>query len=982
MRRALRKGRIAVYARPRRFGKNVRALGEGRDDGDVDEVRLRRRRCVGMFDDAIGAVLFGLIGRKVDPLDASGRFPAVVEHAHTRLEHLPLADKGRLHIAPCALREPRAVVFRTRAHRGADNRFFSARDGDVEQALRLFGLAALLALANRRADLGRRTAQRVRDNLLERFFIEFVVAREGIEAAALRDKCRCLLGKGGKGVARVERQIRLPADARACEFSRTRCVGAELGDGDDGKFKALARMNGHDADEVARRCGKSTGGFLRNLHAKPELRSDPRRSKRFLLLDALDHANSLVHVRRTCKPFGASVFEASEPSGIEQDASHDGGNACDADGIFYAGKDAQRLDQRRRRVFRTRRIGREDTNPPVERHPARDAPLFVKAGRKRDEVVRRKREQLARQHLEQRFRVLRIRDDLRKADHKLDLRGRRENRAARYDARKARLAQRVGEHVGASHRPKEDDHVGGVLPRCAKLCEALGDPLSYDEPRVIGRDPPRVGRQLHFDSRGAIAVGVLHAGLVARSGKRHERPAEHLRLTENTIDEREHVDMAAEIVGKRDAPLRIRLLHRPHMAMIDRHVGAAETVNALLRVANRAKALKALARHALDHIDLHLIGILEFIDHDELEPIRVIGRHLGMLDEHARCAGEQVVVIEKARLALPSRIRIADEIRKLDELGEMRLGEPKARLGCEGKVFLGELGGLRLVFSATEIPRRHRKCVEEPQELLARQALLPERGFKALKGLRAPFEERIARPRLLLRLGGGDGGRDGIEHVRRKAMNTPRRRRQNERRDAVRACPGARDERAHHIRDRGPCGKPARGTSVLFEQAVESARRHKVVLSTEHLFKRFVEHRPRGRLVGDFERRVDTEFERMGAQDARTGAMDGGYPSGVDEKRLVGPARRFKRTLDARLDLPRSLRGEGDGEDLADVVDEPRFERIDDALGERIRFPASGACRDRQGADEGVDAFLLSGRERHRYRILSGHESTGQYLQA
>ena len=121
--------------------------------------------------------------------------------------------------------------------------------------------------------------------------------------------------------------------------------------------------------------------------------------------------------------------------------------------------------------------------------------------------------------------------------------------------------------------------------------------------------------------------------------------------------------MASEIIGKFYEPCFVSACHRCKVPIVDRDVRPAETVDALLRIANRAQALEVLARHALDHVHLQLIGVLELVDHDQLEAVSVFGSDFGVLAEHARRHREQVIVVEHARLALAPAIRIKDTTR-------------------------------------------------------------------------------------------------------------------------------------------------------------------------------------------------------------------------------------------------------------------------------------------------------------------------------
>ena len=196
-----------------------------------------------------------------------------------------------------------------------------------------------------------------------------------------------------------------------------------------------------------------------------------------------------------------------------------------------------------------------------------------------------------------------------------------------------------------------------------KLRKTLRNPLRNRSARRIRGYTSRIGGELHLDARIRPLIGAVDATRIARCGKRHERASEHTRLTEHTVDECEHVTMASEIIGKFNKACFVSACHRCKVPIVDRDVRPAETVDALLRIANRAQALEVLARHALDHVHLQLIGVLELVDHDQLEAVSVLGSDFGVLAEHARRHREQVIVVEHARLTLAPAIRIEDTIR-------------------------------------------------------------------------------------------------------------------------------------------------------------------------------------------------------------------------------------------------------------------------------------------------------------------------------
>ena len=91
----------------------------------------------------------------------------------------------------------------------------------------------------------------------------------------------------------------------------------------------------------------------------------------------------------------------------------------------------------------------------------------------------------------------------------------------------------------------------------------------------------------------AGAIGqkrALDLGFLAPRCQRHELGAEHLRLLEDAVAQRQHVPVAAEVVGQLDDALGVAAAHILQMTAVHRHVRAAEPVDALLRVADGAHA--------------------------------------------------------------------------------------------------------------------------------------------------------------------------------------------------------------------------------------------------------------------------------------------------------------------------------------------------------------------------------------------------------
>ena len=174
------------------------------------------------------------------------------------------------------------------------------------------------------------------------------------------------------------------------------------------------------------------------------------------------------------------------------------------------------------------------------------------------------------------------------------------------------------------------------MARLAQLGEALGYAarLKGNHVRLVDSACTRVRGAQHVDATRAGQKRVFHLRFNARRGKRHKRLAEYLALFENEVHETQNVGVASEIVGQHDGHARVVFAHMLHVAVIHRNVGAAEAINTLLGIAHRAQALAMRTRHGAHHIDLQLIGVLEFIDHNELE---FIGKRLANVLVFLQC---------------------------------------------------------------------------------------------------------------------------------------------------------------------------------------------------------------------------------------------------------------------------------------------------------------------------------------------------------
>ncbi len=137
------------------------------------------------------------------------------------------------------------------------------------------------------------------------------------------------------------------------------------------------------------------------------------------------------------------------------------------------------------------------------------------------------------------------------------------------------------------------------------------------------------------------------------------------------------------------------------MARIGAHVRAAETVDALLRIAHHAQTAVVRACEAADDGQLHGVGVLELVNHDQPEAVLVAPRNLGALQRGSRLE-QQVVLVEHA-------VRQLHPIKDAHRVGGNReqhvLERPRQRkLQVEEKL-RGDGAALALLFGARTAAR-------------------------------------------------------------------------------------------------------------------------------------------------------------------------------------------------------------------------------------------------------------------------------------
>ena len=108
--------------------------------------------------------------------------------------------------------------------------------------------------------------------------------------------------------------------------------------------------------------------------------------------------------------------------------------------------------------------------------------------------------------------------------------------------------------------------------------------------------------------------------------------------------------------------------HRALLAPKHLDLRAAETVDGLLGIAHSAERAAALAGEVAHQIDLLLVGVLELVDHHQLEAPLVGTANGGVVAEGSEGQAKQVVVVEHRALGLELVEAVEDGPRQLEQL--------------------------------------------------------------------------------------------------------------------------------------------------------------------------------------------------------------------------------------------------------------------------------------------------------------------------
>ena len=111
-------------------------------------------------------------------------------------------------------------------------------------------------------------------------------------------------------------------------------------------------------------------------------------------------------------------------------------------------------------------------------------------------------------------------------------------------------------------------------------------------------------------------------------------------------------ELAGGSIGRGDRLGRRRRTHLALLAAKHLDLGTTEAIDRLLRIAHRAQRALARTRQIANQIDLHLVGILELVDHDHLKAALIGSSNSRVVAQRLVRHAQQVIVIERGLVGL------------------------------------------------------------------------------------------------------------------------------------------------------------------------------------------------------------------------------------------------------------------------------------------------------------------------------------------
>ena len=451
-------------------------------------------------------------------------------------------------------------------------------------------------------------------------------------------------------------------------------------------------MHRHDAHRAVALLVEGARGLLARQEAVEGERDGTRRIAELGL--CLGHGvECLEHVGGNGLPLGAALRQTHEPAGGVDHVAHDGGERI----ASYATKRvAQHLAGTRheRQVLQTRHIGIAH-DARIDVATRRLARLAIELGRQRQELLgaecKHRRGQQRHKALR---RIGRIGERAHQGAHRLHLGGLGKDRAACDHAVEPLVAEGLRIDIGVGHAAQQQDHAALGLPRFDERLEPLRNRTSFRLRSLLraatGNEQRLAARSLclelvlAFVARFKIQEPLHQTTGVAVKDARHI--AQHLIVAAEVAHEFD--ELAGGGIGRGDRLGRRRRTHLALLATKHLNLGASEAVDRLLRIAYGAQRALPRARQIANQIDLHLVGILELIDHDHLKAALVGGSDGGIIAQRLVRHAQQIVIVERGLVGLERTVLRLYGTGKPHQCIERRAAAGKhdidKRIGCLG----------------------------------------------------------------------------------------------------------------------------------------------------------------------------------------------------------------------------------------------------------------------------------------------------------
>ena len=540
------------------------------------------------------------------------------------------------------------------------------------------------------------------------------------------------------------------------------------------------------------------------------------------------------------------------------------------------------------------------------------------------------------------------------------------DRAARDDAVEPLVAEGLCVDVCVGHAAQQQHHAALGLAGIGKRAESLRD--------CTGLGLCALLRAAAGNKEGLATRGICHQRVLAAVARLKIQKALHqaaVIAVEDACHVTQYLVVTAEVAHELDELAggdiqrgnRLGRRRRSHFALLateDLDLGAAETIDRLLCIAHGTQRALPRTLQVADQIDLHLVGILELVDHDHLKAALVCRSDGRVIAQSLVGHTQQVVVVEGRLAGLQRAI-----------LSLYRAGQAHQRIERRTTASQHDIdkciGGLGL----EQLDLLLRKCLARPWH-----GARHHESRRIGHGLAARLERIDGVECHLCLLGRGlartqccaicIGKRRGVG-LSARHMHVVH---------AARQLARELQQLAHQTLDGGAGTKrPAlarhgipgvKGLERGGELGGGIGRRR----AGQHMLNSLV-HKLVG--IGEHcELGIDAQLQRVCAQDTRAHAVNGRDPRVVDSQCFLVHALVDKRTAHAVADLGRGIFGKGNGEHLVQMLNERTGfgrERVDDAAREGKGLARTGARRDKQRTVERFDNLQLL---RHQSRKIHG----------